>query len=104
MYFDTLYSGYAPIMPGMYPPAYSANMLPAHSALVVAQAVPVPCDPCQVEYVPIAHVHVVRKGETVYSIAMMHGLDWRELAGYNRLGNPNLIYPGEHLEIPPSHY
>lgn len=50
---------------------------------------------------PRRHVHVVRKGETVYKIAMRYGLDWRELAGYNRLGNPDLIYPGQRLEIPP---
>lgn len=50
---------------------------------------------------PRRMVHVVRKGETVYKIAKLHGLDWRELAGYNRLGNPNLIYPGQRLEIPP---
>ncbi|KLU58946.1 spore coat assembly protein ExsA [Peptococcaceae bacterium CEB3] len=47
-----------------------------------------------------AQVHIVRKGETVYKIARRYGLDWRELAGYNHLGNPNLIYPGERLMIP----
>lgn len=46
-------------------------------------------------------VHIVRKGETVYKIAQRYGLDWRELAGYNHLGNPDLIYPGQKLEIPP---
>lgn len=50
---------------------------------------------------PRRMVHVVRKGDTVYKIAKHHGLDWRELAGYNRLGNPDLIYPGQRLEIPP---
>ena len=102
MDFGTPYPGNAPMMPGMQQPTYSASM-PADSTLVVAQAVTSPCDPCRVEYDPVAIIHVVRRGETVYSIAIMHGLDWRELAGYNRLGNPNLIYPGEHLEIPPSH-
>lgn len=92
-----------PMMPGMQQPAYAAGM-PGEGHLVVAQTVPSPCDPCNVEYAPVAHIHVVRRGETVYSIANMHGLDWRELAGYNHLGNPNLIYPGEHLEIPPRHF
>lgn len=50
---------------------------------------------------PRHHIYVVRKGDTVYKIAQMYGLDWRELAGYNRLGNPNLIYPGQRLFIPP---
>ncbi len=50
---------------------------------------------------PMRQVHIVRKGETVYKIAKRYGLDWRELAGYNHLGNANLIYPGQRLEIPP---
>ncbi|MFZ3102336.1 MAG: LysM domain-containing protein [Desulfitobacteriaceae bacterium] len=58
------------------------------------------CD-LDIEPRPMPHVHIVRKGETVYKIAKLHGLDWRELAGYNHLGNPNLIYPGQRLEIPP---
>lgn len=46
-------------------------------------------------------IYVVKKGDTVYKIAKKYGLDWRELAGYNRLGKPELIYPGERLFIPP---
>ncbi|MDI6813992.1 MAG: LysM domain-containing protein [Desulfitobacteriaceae bacterium] len=53
-----------------------------------------------VEVRPRQLVHVVRKGETVYKIAKRYGLDWREVAGYNHLGNPNLIYPGQRLLIP----
>lgn len=56
----------------------------------------------EVEREPRVHaqVHIVRKGETVYKIAKRYGLDWREIAGYNHLGNPNLIYPGQRLLIP----
>lgn len=50
---------------------------------------------------PQPKVYVVQKGDTVYKIAKKFGLDWRELAGYNHLGNPDLIYPGERLFIPP---
>ena len=46
-------------------------------------------------------IYVVKKGDTVYKIAKKYGLDWRELAGYNHLGQPDLIYPGERLFIPP---
>ncbi|MHB1651995.1 MAG: LysM peptidoglycan-binding domain-containing protein [Desulfitobacteriaceae bacterium] len=48
-------------------------------------------------------VHIVRKGETVYRIAKHYGLDWKEVARCNHLGNPNLIYPGQRLLIP-AHY
>jgi len=63
-----------------------------------------PCDPCHhVECIekPEPQIYVVQKGDTVYKIAKKFGLDWRELAGYNHLGNPDLIYPGERLFIPP---
>jgi len=72
------------------------------------------CDPCgycspyyehtevEVEK-PQPKVYVVKKGDTVYNIAKKYGMDWRELAGYNHLGNPDLIYPGERLFIPPQY-
>ena len=61
------------------------------------------CGPCESieQEKPQPQVYVVQKGDTVYKIAQRFGLDWRELAGYNRLGNPDLIYPGERLFIPP---
>ncbi|MCG1026203.1 MAG: LysM peptidoglycan-binding domain-containing protein [Dehalobacter sp. 4CP] len=67
------------------------------------------CDPCGCTpyyehmevHKPLPEVYVVQKGDTVYKIAQRYGLDWRELAGYNHLGNPDLIYPGERLFIPP---
>jgi len=59
-----------------------------------------PCEPIEPER-PQPQIYVVQKGDTVYKIAQKFGLDWRELAGYNRLGNPDLIYPGERLFIPP---
>lgn len=68
------------------------------------------CDPCGycvpcyehgMETEPQPQVYVVQKGDSVYKIATRFGMDWRELAGYNHLGNPDLIYPGERLFIPP---
>ena len=46
-------------------------------------------------------VYVVQKGDTIYKIAQKYGVDWRTWAGYNHLGNPDLIYPGERIFIPP---
>jgi len=59
----------------------------------------VPCAPIECE-VPTHQVYVVQKGDTVYKIAQRYGLDWRELAAYNHLSNPDLIYPGQRLLIP----
>lgn len=71
------------------------------------------CDPCgycapycehkEIETEKMPQVYVVQKGDSVYKIAQKYGMDWRELAGYNHLGNPDLIYPGERLFIPPQY-
>jgi len=43
--------------------------------------------------------HVVRSGETLYAIAWSHGLDPRDLAAWNGLGDGSLIYPGQRLRL-----
>jgi lipoprotein NlpD len=45
--------------------------------------------------------YTVRQGDTLYSIAFRHGLDYRELAGWNNIGDTYLIYPGQTLELRP---
>lgn len=46
--------------------------------------------------------HVVREGETLYSIAWRYGRNYRELAAVNGISAPYRIYPGQriNLEIP----
>jgi len=43
--------------------------------------------------------HVVRDGETLYSIARRYDLDPRDLAAWNRLGDGRLIYAGQRLTL-----
>lgn len=43
--------------------------------------------------------HKVLRGETLYSIAYQHGLDYRELAAWNRIAKPYTIYPGQRLQL-----
>jgi len=45
--------------------------------------------------------HVVRSGETLFTIAWRYGKDHRDLARWNRLGNGTLIYPGQVLRLTP---
>lgn len=47
--------------------------------------------------------HVVRSGETLYTIAWRYGRDHRDLARWNELGDGSLIHPGQiiHLNPPP---
>ena len=45
---------------------------------------------------PVA-THVVKKGDTMVSIALQYGLDYRELAAWNNITNPNRIEIGQVL-------
>jgi lipoprotein NlpD len=43
--------------------------------------------------------YVVKTGDTLYGIAFRHGLDYRDVAGWNRIGPPYTIYPGQTLAL-----
>ncbi len=43
--------------------------------------------------------HIVRKGETLFSIAWRYGKNTQDIARWNRLGNGSLIYPGQALQL-----
>ena len=43
--------------------------------------------------------HIVRKGETLFSIGWRYGKSTEELARLNRLGDGSLIYPGQVLKL-----
>ena len=45
--------------------------------------------------------HIVRKGETLYSIAWRYGKDPADVARWNRLGDGSLIYPGQVIRLAP---
>lgn len=45
--------------------------------------------------------HLVRRGDTVYSIAFRNQLDYREVAKWNNIGSDYLIYPGQVLRLTP---
>lgn len=46
-----------------------------------------------------AGVHVVRAGETLFSIAWQYGLDYQTVAAWNRIRPPYTIYPGQKLSV-----
>lgn len=47
-------------------------------------------------------LYTVVKGDTLYKIATRHGTSWKNLANANCLANPNLIYVGQGLHVPPT--
>ena len=43
--------------------------------------------------------YIVKRGDTLYSIALENGADYRELAQWNKLGDPSKIRVGQELRI-----
>jgi lipoprotein NlpD len=46
-------------------------------------------------------LHTVRKGDTLYSIALRYDADWREVARWNGLAAPYTIEVGQQLKVMP---
>jgi lipoprotein NlpD len=63
----------------------------------VAQATPVPGAPSTVR----PGFYIVKRGDTLYSIALENGADYRELAQWNRLDDPSKIRVGQELRVTP---
>ena len=49
-----------------------------------------------------ANTHIVRGGETLFSISFRYGKDPKDIARWNRLGDGSLIYPGQVIRLTPS--
>lgn len=47
----------------------------------------------------LPQTYVVKKGDSLHAIAFRFGLDVRNVAQWNGLRNPNLIYPGQRLRL-----
>ncbi len=77
---------------------------PAVPAVPATPAVPgvtpaVPATPAT-PAVPAAHTYTVKPGDMLWKISKEFKLDWKALAEFNKLKNPNLILPGQILQIP----
>ncbi len=47
-------------------------------------------------------VHVVARGESLWLIARLYGVDLQLLRAHNRIGQGTLVHPGDSIRIPPS--
>jgi lipoprotein NlpD len=52
-------------------------------------------------YVPDPDTHIVRRGETLFSIAWRYGKDPSDVARWNQLGDGSLIHPGDTIRLAP---
>jgi lipoprotein NlpD len=50
---------------------------------------------------PAPPTYTVKRGDTLYQIALDHGLDYRELAAWNNIENVNVIHVGQQLVLGP---
>ena len=55
----------------------------------------------EAEVPPLApsQTYTIKRGDTLYQIALDHGLDYRELAAWNNIENPNVIRVGQVLRL-----
>ena len=75
-------------------------------APVVDRAPPAAASPAAKPEAPAAadtrpETYTIRRGDTMFSIALDHGLDYKELAAWNNLDDPSRIRPGQQLRIRP---
>jgi lipoprotein NlpD len=74
---------------------YGADRKPSPSAPVPAAKKPV----MDSEYETVTRIHIVQKGDTLYSIAFLNGVDYRDVADWNGLDNPAAIQIGQALQL-----
>jgi lipoprotein NlpD len=82
--------------PAASKPAPSAPKPPAST-----DAVPAPAGEAAPEGDWRPELYTVKRGDTLYGIALDHGLDYKELSAWNQLGDPNLIRVGQQLRLHP---
>lgn len=84
---------------------------PAPTATTAPEATPVATEAAEPTKAPEPTVppaageertHVVQVGENLYRISLNYGLDYRDVMAYNGITNPNMIYVGQEIKIPPS--
>ncbi len=80
-------------------PAPVEDRAPAPPAAPVVEApAPPPPPPAAAPPKPLP-THTVRRGETLVGIALQYGLDYRELAAWNNIVNPNVLAVGQVLVL-----
>jgi LysM repeat protein len=47
-----------------------------------------------------SQTYIVKKGDTLSAIASMYGTNWKKLAEFNGLENPNKLYVNQEIQIP----
>jgi lipoprotein NlpD len=76
----------------------AGRALPQPAAQALPQRAPVAASPSASSDTPEGH-YVVKKGDTLYSIALDNGADYREVAQWNSLDDPTKLRVGQVLRV-----
>ena len=76
------------------------NGLSNVSRIYVGQRLAIPTGDAASSTTAPAGVHVVRRGENLFRIALRYGVTYQAIAAANGIANPNHIYVGQRLAIP----
>ena len=83
-------------------PAPVTEGTPAKKQAAQARQAPAPkviAEPSPAQPQPKRDVYTVKPGDTLYGIALEHGLDYRDLASWNGIDNPSTLRPGQQLRV-----
>src|SRR5690606_32681019 len=79
----------------------AANADSGKSSESTQPAAPAPQAPVPTAPSPVTEqtVYIVQRGDTLWAISREYGVTWQQLAEWNRISNPHLIFPGQRIEI-----
>ena len=75
-------------------PDYASKVIKPTTPVVTEPAAPAPQQPED-------EIYVVKSGDTLSSIAKKYNTTYQKLAEYNNIANPDRIYVGQKIRIPP---
>lgn len=52
-----------------------------------------------IDKAPAKQIYIVQRGDTLYGVALRHGIDYRELAQWNGIVNPNALKIGQEIDL-----
>ena len=87
----------APVEDRSAPPARPATVAPATASATPSATPSIPVATAEPDWRPATYT--VKRGDTLYQVALDHGLDYRELAAWNTIENINLIRIGQVLRL-----
>ena len=87
----------APVVDRQAVPPRAAPAPVAPAPVAQPAPAPAPASPPEPDWRP--PTYTVKRGDTLYQIALEHGLDYRELAAWNAIENINLIRVGQVLKL-----